>query len=266
MNSDHRYSPASGDSLTAAAHQTESTAPGFVLPDNRAQSVMQLKSVMKYSGQSYRYGKSNQLVGKTMEAWLDPARPMVGQESNLNTSQDAMMAAIRAKYNITGNNVVKGHLLNANLGGLALSYNLYPITKGANGAHLNHVENVAKNELWTHNRGIYYRVDVQGKPDIDTKTAAFDCKISEWTPSDTSKIGKQILGVSIKSNLKDVSSRKATNTLDPTKKAGSFGDPAEPVGFTEPATTVGELSKAKKAERQNDKNKTLESSAEWSMV
>lgn len=266
MYNHHHSGRNQSSALCASAVQCAEKSGGACFVDNRNAETVQLKSTAKFSGQNYKFNNTSnktQLVGKKMEAWLDPAKPMKGQESSVNTSQNGMMSAIRAAYGIKSVNVVKGHLLNANLGGPALSYNLYPITKGANGTHLSYVENVAKTELWHNNQGIYYKVDVDGTPNITSPTASFDCEIFKWNPS-TQKMGEQILGVSVKSDLNSVGTRKATNTLDPKAEATSVADPGQPARIPEPSTKVGDLTPAEKTERLEDINKTLASSGQRS--
>lgn len=227
----------------------------------------QLKTTIVNYSQSYTYAKNKtQMVGKTMEAWLDPAQPIRGQSANLNTSQDDMMNTIREGYGIKGGNVVKGHLLNDNLGGSALSNNLFPITKGANSAHLGYVENVAKLELWKQGQGIYYRVDVEGAANINTPEAKFICLIKEWNPK-TDKTGGQLLKVGVTSNLNDYGSKGAYHDVedmdDSDEEVDREKNPKKPPGFVNPATKVGDLADFEVDLRNNDNNKTLIPNIKW---
>lgn len=244
----------------AGAHQLKEKNAGAFLADNRSNAPVQMKSYVKNVGQQYKYAKKkSQMVGLKMQAWLDPTQPLRGQSANLNTSQDEMMGQIRADYGIKGGNVVKGHLLNDNLGGSALSTNLYPITKAANSAHLGYVENVAKDIQWSEEEGIYYRVDVDGTPDISQAAAAFDCEIHEWNPK-KDKIGKQLLGVKVNSNLDDVSSKGAyhdVEDIDMGEEPEREKNPKKPKGFVNPATREGDLEQWEKNLRNKDNAKTL---------
>lgn len=227
----------------------------------------QLKTTINNYSQSYTYAKNKtQMVGKTMEAWLDPAQPIRGQSANLNTSQDDMMNTIRDSYGIKGGNVVKGHLLNDNLGGSALSNNLFPITKGANSAHLGYVENVAKLELWKQGQGIYYRVDVDGAANINTPEARFICLIKEWNPK-TNKTGDQLLNVGVTSNLNDYGSKGAYHDVedmdDSSEEVDREKNPKKPPGFSNPANSVGGLEDFEVKLRNDDNSKTLIPNIKW---
>ncbi|HET6991790.1 MAG TPA: hypothetical protein VFJ43_10720, partial [Bacteroidia bacterium] len=196
---------------------------------------------------------------------LDPAKPIKGQSANLNTSQNEMMDQIRADYGIKGGNVVKGHLLNDNLGGNALSTNLYPITKAANSAHLGYVENIAKLELWKHGKGIYYSVEVDGVPKITKPHASFVCQINHWDPA-TEKVGDQIAHVSVNSNLEDFGSKGAYHDVEDMESGEDLDrekNPRKPPGFHAPSTSVGGLSADEERLRNKDNDKTLGSDLWW---
>lgn len=101
------------------------------------------------------------------------------------------MKAIRTKYSLDGGALVKGHLLNDNLGGKALDNNLYPITKEANGSHLHYAENLVKSTLWESRKGVYYKVAVGGTPDIDSPQSTFNITINNWDPG-ANKMGSNL--------------------------------------------------------------------------
>lgn len=264
-NTKQSLNKSSAGAVQSAAHQLKPAA-GFFLPDNRNATTVQMKTSVNYQGQSYTYGKGEtQMVGKQMEAHLDPAQPIRGQSANVNSSQNTMMTAIRSAWGINGGNLVKGHLLNDNLGGNALSSNLFPITKPANSAHLGYVENLAKQQLWEENQGVFYKVTAYGKPSIDTAVSAFRCQIKEWDPS-TKKYGKQLLNTDIYSDLNDVKSKDAYHDVydkindDPER----YGNPLKPKGFHEPAKSVGALSPVEDTYRDKDNVGTLPSNMTWS--
>jgi hypothetical protein len=63
---------------------------------------------------------------------------------------------------------IKGHLLNATLGGPADDRNLYPITSAANGLHEDLVESKVKNWVNTEHYWVYYKVHIRQKvADLD---------------------------------------------------------------------------------------------------
>lgn len=246
---------------SAVAHQLKEKASGAFLADNRSAPV-QMKTYVKNQGQDYKYNGKTQMVGKKMQAWLDPNNPLRGQSANLNSSQNDLMSDIREEYGIKGGGVVKGHLLNDNLGGSALSTNLYPITKGANSAHLGYVENIAKHEQWSEEEGIYYEVTVDGTPKITSATAAFDCEIHEWNPK-KNEIGKQLLGVRVNSDLNSVGSYHDVEDIDMDEEPVREKNPKKPKGFQHPATREGELEEWEKKLRKKDNKDKLGSLTEY---
>lgn len=265
MNKNHQSLHKNESTVSAAAHALQRKSSARVLSDNRNADPVQMKTTINYSGQNYTYAKNKtQMVGKLMEAHLDPAEPIRGQSANVNKSQDTMMQAIRDNWGIKGGNLVKGHLLNDNLGGNALSYNLYPISKPANSAHLGYVENLAKQELWKHGHGLYYKVAVDGKPNVNTATSAFKCELKVWNPK-TKKYGEQLLKLNVNSDLNDVKSKDAYHDVydvyssDPDR----YGNPLKPKGFKEPTKSVGNLSDTEKQYRDKDNANTLSSDMQW---
>jgi len=216
--------------------------------------VIQRKTEVKNTGQSYNYEEGSVTVGKKMEAWLDPNDNQQGQSANLNTSQDDMMDAIRGRWDITGGDVVKGHLLNDNLGGKALNNNLYPITRGANKDHLGYAENAVKARVWKDNLGMYYEVNVQGTPHIDENVAYFDCVFKEWDttqPGNTS--GTTVLGpITVFSNLESVrDTGMVWNTDDSSMDVERTKPPKKPKNI-KPKTKVSELNKTERNDRMMD--------------
>lgn len=111
-------------------------------------TVIQQKSHVANNGQGFSWNGKTTTVGKTMLAFLDPKDPLKGESASANSSQSEMMDAIRDKYALKGNQLVKGHLLNDNLGGKAYGNNLYPITGSTNKTHLGFAENAIKNLVW----------------------------------------------------------------------------------------------------------------------
>lgn len=222
-----------------------------VVQRKASREPIQLKTqILSKQDQQYNFGTGSINVGRFVEVGLDPNDMHQGQSANLNTAQDDMMSAIRSKWGITGGGLVKGHLWNDNLGGSAMNYNLYPITKAANSDHLGYVENKAKEYVWN-KQPIYYRVEVDANPVITDPKADFDCEIRSWDPT-TGKLGSRLFGpVTIESDLNNVGAYNEAyetytgNTADRQKR------PKKPKWAQNPKTRVGELTKQELKERQN---------------
>jgi hypothetical protein len=68
---------------------------------------------------------------------------------------------------------IRGHLLNENLGGEGLGYNLFPITGKANSQHLHSTEKKIKDWVKTAGQWVYYQVKVESiNSKLDAKTKA----------------------------------------------------------------------------------------------
>jgi hypothetical protein len=198
------------------------------------------KSVIENEGQPFVYGQGKSVtVGKTMEAHLDPASPIRGWSANLNKSQTEMMSTMRSYHGITGGDLVKGHLLNDNLGGTALGENLFPITRGANSSHLKYVENIAKNYAWQ-GTGVYYKLVVSGAPNINATSSNFLTSIAEWNPN-TNQYG-QMEYINVESDLNQVRDYEAAyNPDDFNEELSREKNPSKPKHFGEPAKNVRDL-------------------------
>lgn len=126
-------------------------------------------------------------VGKKMEAQLDVADPVIGTATG---AQWQWTRDLRRMYPQAG--VVRGHLLNHDLGGNAIPSNLYPISTKANSAHSSQVEqpvkkllnqaevdvrsghagNLVKDDA---NHYVHYEVKVGETKANDPQKASFDC-------------------------------------------------------------------------------------------
>jgi hypothetical protein len=262
-----------GEQFTgAAAQQKSGTGTGLFLGDNRPAAIaqrklkediaakhadqpMQLKSDFKNTGQPYTYGSKMVTVGKKMDSWLDPDDLLQGQSANLNKSQDDLMNRIRAKYGLIGGDVVKGHLLNDNLGGTALGKNLYPITRAANNDHLTHVENFVKAHVWVDKRPVYYNLEVVGTPNINSPNAEFVSTVREW---DTKKIGNKT-GKKLEPHIVVQSSFPVPKNYGQAFELGNPGiesarasNPKKAKGVKRPHTNVADLSADEKKARLSD--------------
>lgn len=90
------------------------------------------------------------IVGKKMNALLDPRDPVKGSATN-STVQKGLMDRLGRAY-------LKGHLLNHDLGGLAIAANLFPITYAMNSQHNRMAEEPVKRSLYAGNT-VYYTVE-----------------------------------------------------------------------------------------------------------
>lgn len=86
----------------------------------------------------------NERVGIGMQALLDPEDPIVGSEPDPNQQQNLMQYL---REYIPGITFIRGHLLNADLGGIGKDYNMIPLTSKANSEHKNLVEMPIKHAL-----------------------------------------------------------------------------------------------------------------------
>lgn len=133
--------------------------------------------------------KKHYKVGKTMLAKLDVNDPIKGSATGATWN---WMQTLRAEYG----NVIKGHLLNHDLGGFATEENIYPITSAANHEHSASVEQPIKTLLFNEANGkgrrLWYQVNVVETNPHDPTEAEFQCSwgwdwtwTSKWTTEDT---------------------------------------------------------------------------------
>nr|WP_199066030.1 hypothetical protein [Chromobacterium sp. ASV5] len=121
-------------------------------------------------------------VGQRMDARLNPDDVVVGSATGPNWT---WMQALRQRY--AAANVVRGHLLNHDLGGRSVEENLYPISTSANGEHSRNVEVHVKEALADTKRlawdqPVEYSVQVQENAAHDPAAARFVCDW-EYGPS-----------------------------------------------------------------------------------
>lgn len=146
-------------SLHAAAHQRESSVS---LVDNRPGTVAQLVTRARWTTQNFQYNTpgagivQNEVVGKKLVADLDPADMRVGNETT-STEMAPLFTGLNANWNPGTLHWVRGHLLNAHLGGPNSIPNLFPITGHANMTHLREVESHVKGWMRA-NRNVHYEV------------------------------------------------------------------------------------------------------------
>ncbi|WP_211166350.1 eCIS core domain-containing protein [Mucilaginibacter robiniae] len=101
-------------------------------------ATIQRKSEVNYKTQKVSYtdmhGKSHdEEVGYQADAFIDVTDPIIGAEPDSKTQQKAMYDTLATMHGI--NYLIRGHLLNGNIGGVGAVYNLFPITSHANSQH-----------------------------------------------------------------------------------------------------------------------------------
>jgi len=94
------------------------------------------------------------------------------------------------------NKYIRGHLLNDNVGGEGVAYNLFPITANANSQHLHKIEKQVKKWVNEEKQWVSYSVEVKGvdgeldnvKPWDNHVNSTFDCRAAVLDPSDMSEV------------------------------------------------------------------------------
>ncbi len=225
---------------------------------NNASLPIQLKSKVINQGQNFAWNGNQTKVGHIMKAWLEPGSLVQGESANLNKDQDAMMSAIRNQYGIVGGDLVKGHLLNDNLGGKAMNNNLFPITRAANKQHLVTTENYAKEELWGNQNPIWYTVEVVGTPNINTSQHGFKVSIGSWGGgTNYGAVHPAAVSGTITSNLGSPKDKDEANSEDMETYSAKRLSYAVSHGLAlAPKTSVGSLSDEDKNARNQTGNVT----------
>ncbi|WP_189535474.1 hypothetical protein [Paludibacterium paludis] len=126
-------------------------------------------------------------AGRHMSAILGPDHPLGAETSDSVMKNHPYIAY----YKQQGTTLVKGHLLNANLGGPNHVANLYPITTQANALHRQGIEYVAKNWVNNHLLAVKYEVDATG-PDSTSQISTFDCKLWSYNPTTGQTVGTPV--------------------------------------------------------------------------
>lgn len=104
--------------------------------------VIQMDTEIQHQTGTVTVGSNSYTVGLGMKAVLDPDDPVKGSATGPNWD---WMKTLRLSYPSAG--VVRGHLLNHDLGGYAVPENLYPISTKANADHSAKVEQNVKKAL-----------------------------------------------------------------------------------------------------------------------
>ncbi|HPS13693.1 MAG TPA: hypothetical protein PLB87_10480 [Prolixibacteraceae bacterium] len=203
----------------------EESKPVSQIADNRFpnKAAAQLKTTINYTTGTVDYYTSpnannnigTQTVGKKVEATLDPEKPLKG--SATGDPQKSFNQAIRAYF--ANESMVRGHLLNHDLGGYGVEDNLFPITNAANSMHKTKVEYGVKGALQNANSttgdGVFYSVEVIGDTNFaqDEPKSAFVChahELSDLDTSDTGTKGNDILDVTVNSTPKHSGPKRAS--------------------------------------------------------
>lgn len=178
-------------------------------------ATAQLKTTVNWSSQNFSYMDKDDSqvktkeVGGTMTANLDPTEPIKGGDADSNFQKD-MYDSLKHYWNPGSKSWVRGHLLNANLGGPNVAPNLFPITGHANGDHLNYVENHVKQWVIDGRHVTYSITATQNSGTVNVGTAqgvpnaegSFLC-YAETTDNDTKEkksIHRQINSIPVKRN------------------------------------------------------------------
>ena len=197
----------------SVAQKGKNVKQGFGFLDNT--NVIQRKTHIEHKTEKVTFGtgKSDE-VGVKMIAWLDPKKEMVG--TSTGSPQHALYTAVQKETTVP---MIRGHLLNHDLGGFGVAQNLYPITSSANSKHKTNVENPVGDELFKANNtagsGIYYEVNVNGvqntAKDIAKNNASFVCtayKVTGMTDTSTGTKGAKLIDTEIISNPKKSNTNK----------------------------------------------------------
>lgn len=214
-----------------AEKQTSGLQNTYLL--NTPENTTQLKTQIKHTTSDYSYldhsdnTRKNQIVSSNMEAYLDPDEVING--SATGGPQKEFIGNLRQTF--PNDNMIRGHLLNHDLGGFGVEQNLFPITSAANGVHLRTVEYGVKDALKqanNDNKGVYYSVDVTGEfsDANDAPVSTFECTASyleDVEDHTVQSFGEKILDVHVVSSPKKTGGKRAAN-LRGSAHDGSNGD------------------------------------------
>lgn len=195
------------------------------------QKMIQRKTEIQHTTGTYSYhdhrdaSRKDQNVGVEMKAYLDPAKAIRGSETG--GPQKEFITSLRKTF--PNDNMIRGHLLNHDLGGFGVEQNLFPITSSANGVHLRTVEYGVKQALVNANaqdKGVFYHVKVSGERSDanDSPVSVFECKanyLNDVEDHSGASIGDEILSVNVTSTPKKSGPKRA---------AGLRGSAAKPGG------------------------------------
>lgn len=180
--------------LRTSPHQQHLHSLQALMANPPVQLKTEIKHVADYVEVNNNGTQEKHEVGKSMEAYLDFREPVVGSATGVNWT---WMQALRRQYSKA--NVIRGHLLNHDLGGFGVNHNLYPISTKANMEHSDKVEQLVKGQLSDDEdnlepKRLVYKVNVLSDVAHNPAKASFECT---WAHEGGSQLGKE----SIKSDL-----------------------------------------------------------------
>jgi hypothetical protein len=193
--------------MKAVQMQSKDSQEPAQLKKNSSGSVAQLKTAIHITPQTLKqtYGdgqKTEGVVGHKMTSRIDPKDGVKGSSPGSGNAY-TMYADLNHNYDDL---FIKGHLLNANLGGLGIVENLFPITSVANHDHSSSVEeNVKQAVIEGNDFGANYEVhyNVTATPEtnnqfVDNPKAKLDC-YAEKVPKDGVSKREPIVNTTIQS-------------------------------------------------------------------
>jgi len=123
---------------------------------------------------------------------------LIGSTPRASAQKDLMAQLPTAPKNSSVDKFIKGHLLNHNIGGPGLDYNMFPITASANSLHHSFVERGIKNWVNKDKTTVDYSVNVEVKNDQSNGSAkagyvnaVFHCQAKNHDTNQT--LGAQIV-------------------------------------------------------------------------
>lgn len=129
---------------------------------------------------AYNKGKKSEVAGSHAWAYLDPD----DEKNGSGPSGTALQGSMADLSNLGYKSMIKGHLMNGQVGGPGVAENLFPITSQANSLHKNFVENFIKKEVTKRKGsgwGVYYSVEVTDSNRSSTSPdACFTCEAYDW--------------------------------------------------------------------------------------
>ena len=160
--------------------------------DDRGAPIQRKTQVNALGTKKYRYdfddkgnNRKSDDAGHKVEAYLDPKDPKQGS----SPSSAALWGAMTDLGHLGYESMVKGHLLNGQLGGPGVAANLFPITTAANNKHKLYAENMVKHQVAhgpspSSSKGVYYSVEVtEASYSSQSPSAKFTCESYLWDKS-----------------------------------------------------------------------------------
>jgi hypothetical protein len=165
--------------LVSKTTSTSETGTETVMHKVMASPVAQLTTKITHTAGLVPFAGRNYIVGKKMVANLDPNQAVKGSATTAENYD--WMKGLNVFYPAVS--IVRGHLLNHDLGGFGVPENLYPISSIANSDHSHNVEQEVKGALTNSKKTgkeILYRVEVKehGAKQSPYEKADFECN---WT-------------------------------------------------------------------------------------